>query len=166
MESAQSLFAASEEPHPFAARRNGGVTDTLLTGTALLPAFSTVTGNADDVVPICTWPKPNAPGKAVTSPALVPEPESGIEVSPPEIFASIVSCPVRFPVWPGARLTWITQFPPAFTAVSLQLSVSLKLMLAETEVTTSAIPPVFVSVMVWTLLVVPTDCGAKVKEVG
>jgi hypothetical protein len=146
-ESAQSLFAAREEPHPFAARTNGGVTVTLVTGTGTLPVFSTVMGIADDVVPICTCPKLKFPGKAVTSPELVPAPESGIRISPPEIFALIVSCPVRLPAWLGVKLTWTAQLAPALTAMFTQLSVSLKLALADIEVKTSAMPPVFVSVI-------------------
>jgi hypothetical protein len=37
----------------------------------------------------------------------------------------------------------------------MQLSVSLKFAVADIEVTASAIPPLFVSVIVWALLVVP-----------
>ena len=89
-ERAQSLFAAIDDPHALAARANGAVTVTLVRGIAVLLAFSTVTGNAADVVLTCTCPKLKLLGNAVTNPALVPVPESGTEIWPSGMLASMV----------------------------------------------------------------------------
>ena len=66
----------------------------------------------------------------------------------------------------GAYLTSIAQPVPAFTAPFKQLSVSTKSGSTKMDVTTSAIPPVFVMVMVWAVLAVPTCWDAKLSEIG
>ena len=91
IEIAQSLLGASEVPHASLATLNGGVTEMDVSGTAALVAFSTVTDSAGEVVPICTWPKLNVPGDAVTGPALDPVPDRGIVIRPPGMLAFMVS---------------------------------------------------------------------------
>lgn len=91
IEIAQSLLGASEVPHALFATLNGGVTEMDVSDTVALVAFSTVTDSSGEVVPICTLPKFNVPGDAVTGPALAPFPDRGIVIWPPGMLALIVS---------------------------------------------------------------------------
>jgi hypothetical protein len=73
----------------------------------------------------------------------------------PLALSEIVSLPVTVPVAFGAKLTLMLHVPPTFRFVP-QLLVCVKLAVMDIEMLASAATPVFVSVIDWAALLVPT----------
>src|SRR5205823_3337782 len=73
--------------------------------------------------------------------------------------------PVRLPMADGLKTTLMVQLAPAPSDVP-QLLVWLKSPLASSELTVSAVFPLFASVMICAALEVPTSCEAKVSDEG
>ena len=131
-----------------------------------LPAFCSVTASGADKFPIDTRPKSRLPGDAVTSSAADPVPVNGTKIWPPGMFAWIVSCALRSPPSSGENRTRMVHFDPALTGVAVQSSVSLKGAAVVMDVTTRAIPPVFLIVRLCEGLVLPMACDEKSMEAG
>ena len=84
---------------------------------------------------------------------------------PPEALSVTVIVPVRLPVAVGEKATLIVQVAAA-ARLAGQLLLSEKLPLAAMPLIVSAVVPLFVSVIAWVELVVPTVWPAKVRLVG
>lgn len=80
----------------------------------------------------------------------------------PLLLSVMVSAPVSGPVAVGEKVTLIAQEPLAATLLP-QLLVSSKLALVAMLVMVSAALPVLVRVTVCAVLLVPTNCGEKVR---
>ena len=76
-----------------------------------------------------------------------------------------VKVPVLVPTAVGLKVTWTVQLAPAAT-LEPQVLVWEKSPLAVMLLMLSAPKPVSLSVTLWGLLLVPSVCDAKVKEVG
>jgi hypothetical protein len=159
-------LAAIEEPQAFAARTNGALMVKLVTGTAVTPAFCTVTCSELEVVPTSTSPKFTDAGDNITGGGFAPVPLKPTNISPPATLPPIVSWPVLDPAPVGVKVTCIVQLAPEPTVLVWQLSVSPKSPTAAIAVTARPIPPVFVTVMVCPLLATPNAWIGNVSEVG
>jgi hypothetical protein len=107
--------------------------------------------------------------RVALGPELTPTPLKETECGLPTLLSVIVMEALRGPIRLGVKVTPIVQFAPAARLerqVPLWLkSVTLVPAIA-TPLITSSEPPVLVSVSVWLLLAVPTNCTPKSRIEG
>jgi hypothetical protein len=151
----QDEFAATDVPQPLLSIENGPLM-LLVSAIAGEPLLFTVTCEGGvEVDPTSQPPNATEAGLTVIAPEGAPVPLKATVRSPEATLALMVKTPVLLPIWDGVNVTWMAQVAPAATIVSWQLSVSAKSPLATTVPGVSATVPVFATVTVCVLLLVP-----------
>lgn len=135
---------------------------------AALPELVTVMPCAGLVLPTFRGVKLSDVGENVMAGAggAAPKPLKPAVTLPPEIFPVMVNVPVNVPVVVGEKIMLTVQLPPPAIGATVQLSVSENSPLTDTDLICSSVEPLFITLMLCALLLVPVVWLVNVSEPG
>jgi len=165
---AQLAFTASDVPQLFVCAKSPlpDVTPMLVTFMDHWPVLVSVTGNAPDATPTCWPPNARPAGESDAIGGATPVPDKLTVADAFEPLDAMVSVPEAVPVGWGCTSPDTVQLP-LLASADEQVFVAANGAPAVAPLTRSTCPfPVFVTVIVWAALVVPTPWFANVRVVA